>query len=331
MPDAPSRSRSAGRSGGRSRTSAGASAAGGSRSADAGGETDLFAEAQQANRADGGSLFGADLPPPLTEAPATARRSRSRRARTALSAADDPVAEAGSSPDDAPPAAGGEAHGTKGHRQRLKRRFEAGGPDALADYEFLELVLFRSIPRQDTKPLAKRLISRFGSFWDVIAAPPERLREISGVGDATIFDFRLYRAAVERAARDRVMRREVLSSWEAVVAYCRIAMADEPREHFRILFLDKKNKLVADEVQQRGTVDHTPVYPREVVKRALELNASALILVHNHPSGDPAPSRPDIDMTRQITEVAKPLGIVVHDHIVVGRHGTASFRSLGLI
>jgi DNA repair protein RadC len=218
-----------------------------------------------------------------------------------------------------------------GHRQRLKERFTSGGPEALPDYELLELVLFGAIPRRDTKELAKRLLERFGSFAEVINAPPERLREIKGVGDAAVTQLKLVRAAALRLMRDSIMQRPVLGSWASVLEYCRAAMGFEAREQFRILFLDKKNRLVADEVQQQGTVDHTPVYIREVVKRALELSASAIILVHNHPSGDPTPSRADIDMTRQIINAAKPLGIAVHDHIIVGRQGHASLKGLRLM
>lgn len=218
-----------------------------------------------------------------------------------------------------------------GHRLRLKERFVNGGPDALPDYELLELVLFSAIPRRDTKPVAKRLIERFGSFTEVINAPPERLKEVTGIGDAAVIQLKLVRAAALRFMRGSVMHRPVLTSWNAVLDYCRAAMGFEASEQFRILFLDKKNGLIADELQQRGTVDHTPVYVREVVKRALELSASAVILVHNHPSGDPTPSKTDVEMTKQIVEAARPLGITVHDHIVVGRRGHASFKELRLI
>jgi DNA repair protein RadC len=218
-----------------------------------------------------------------------------------------------------------------GHRHRLKERFVNGGPDALPDYELLELVLFNAIPRRDTKPLAKLLIERFGSFTEVVNAPPERLKEVNGIGDAAVIQLKLVRAAALRFMRGGVMHRQVLTSWNAVLDYCRAAMGFEASEQFRILFLDRKNGLIADELQQRGTVDHTPVYPREVVKRALELSASAIILVHNHPSGDPTPSRADVEMTKQIVEAARPLGITVHDHIVVGRRGHASFKELKLI
>jgi DNA repair protein RadC len=218
-----------------------------------------------------------------------------------------------------------------GHRQRLKDRFLQGGPEALPDYELLELVLFNAIPRRDTKPVAKRLIERFGSFAEVINAPPERLMEVKGIGEAVVVQLKLMRACALRVMRGGIMQRPLLKSWDAVIDYCRAAMAFEAQEQFRILFLDKKNRLIADELQQRGTVDHTPVYVREVVKRALELSASAIILVHNHPSGDPTPSRADIDMTNQIVSAAKPLGVLIHDHIIVGREGYSSFKSLNLI
>jgi DNA repair protein RadC len=218
-----------------------------------------------------------------------------------------------------------------GHRQRLRERFVSGGPEALPDYELLELVLFAAIPRRDTKPLAKRLLARFGSFAEVINAAPERLKEVKGVGEAAIVQIKLIRASALRLMQGGIMQRPVLASWAAVLDYCRAAMGFEAKEQFRILFLDKKNRLIADEVQQEGTVDHTPVYVREVVKRALELSASAIILVHNHPSGDPTPSRADIDMTRLIVEAARPLGVVIHDHIIVGKQGHASLKGLKLL
>ena len=218
-----------------------------------------------------------------------------------------------------------------GHRDRLRARLRDAGADALADYEFLELVLFRALPRRDVKPLAKSLIDRFGSFAEVIVAPPARLREVSGMGDAAVAELKIIQAAAARLARGELKRRPVLSSWSAVLDYCRTAMAFAERESFRILFLDKRNQLIADEVQQTGTVDHTPVYPREVVRRALELSACALVLVHNHPSGDPTPSHADIKMTKQIVDVARPLGIEVHDHIIVGREGHASLKGLQLM
>jgi DNA repair protein RadC len=219
----------------------------------------------------------------------------------------------------------------RGHRTRLRERFAEVGEQAMRDYELLELVLFRSIPQRDVKPLAKAMIARFGSFAEVLGAPRERLIEIDGIGDATALDLKLVEAAARRLARGAIGQRAVLASWKDVIEYCRTAMAFSEREQFRILFLDKRNLLIADEVQSNGTVDHTPVYPREVVKRALELSASALILVHNHPSGDPTPSNADIRMTNDLQNIAKPLGIALHDHIIVGRNGHASFRGLKLI
>jgi len=218
-----------------------------------------------------------------------------------------------------------------GHRERLRERFLKGGADAMPDYEMLELVLFAAVPRRDTKPLAKALIARFGSFAEVIAAKRERLLEIPGVGEAVVNQLKIVEAAAQRLARGKVLGRPALSSWAALLDYCMAAMARSQNEEFRVLFLDRKNVLVADEVQSRGTVDHAPVYPREIVRRALEHGASALILVHNHPSGDPTPSRADIDMTREIAAAAKALKIAVHDHLVIGRSGHASFKSLGLL
>lgn len=218
-----------------------------------------------------------------------------------------------------------------GHRERLRERFRDGGPDALPDYELLEMVLFRAIKRGDTKPLAKALIAKFGSFAEVISAAPERLQEVAGVGEAIATELKLIRAAALRLMKGEVASRQLLSSWSAILEYCRAAMAFHDKEQFRILFLDKKNQLIADEVQQVGTVDHTPVYTREVMKRALELSASAIILVHNHPSGDPAPSVADIDMTRKIIDAGLKLGITVHDHVIVGRNGHTSFKGSRLI
>jgi DNA repair protein RadC len=192
-------------------------------------------------------------------------------------------------------------------------------------------VLFRALPRRDVKPLAKTLIAKFGSFAEVVSAPEKRLQEVKGLGEAGITELRIVQAAASRLARGKVQGKTVLSLWSAVLEYCRAAMAFEDKEQFRILFLDKRNQLISDEVQQTGTVDHTPVYPREVVKRALELSATAIILAHNHPSGDPTPSRADIQMTQSIIEVAKPLGISVHDHIIVGKEGHASLKGLKLI
>ena len=219
-----------------------------------------------------------------------------------------------------------------GHRERLRDRFASSGSgDALADYELLELLLFRVIPRADTKPIAKALLERFGSLSEVLGAPVARLQEVSGVKTAVALDLKVVAAAAKRMVRGEIKSREVLSSWEQVLDYCRAAMAFEEREQFRILFLDKKNALIADEVQQTGTVDHTPVYPREVIRRALELSSTAIVLVHNHPSGDPTPSRADIEMTKTIVESGRQLGIAVHDHLIIGKKGFASMKGLLLI
>jgi DNA repair protein RadC len=218
-----------------------------------------------------------------------------------------------------------------GHRERLRIRFLKGGAEAMPDYEMLELVLFAAVPRRDTKPLAKALIARFGSFAEVIAAKRERLLEVEGVGEAVVNQLKIVEAAAQRLARGKVIGRPALSSWPALLDYCMAAMARSQTEEFRVLFLDRKNVLVADEVQSKGTVDHTPVYPREIVRRALEHGASAIILVHNHPSGDPTPSRADIELTREIAAAARALKIAVHDHLVIGRGGHASFKSLGLL
>ena len=218
-----------------------------------------------------------------------------------------------------------------GHRERLRERFRRGGTAAVADYELLELILFRAMPRRDVKPIAKALIARFGSFAEVLAARPERLDEVAGLGDAAITEIKIVEASARRLALSTIEKRKNLGSSTAVLEYCRTAMAFIDREEFRILFLDKKNQLIADEVQGVGTVDHAPVYPREVMRRALELSATALILVHNHPSGDPSPSTADIAMTMQIATLGKALNVIVHDHLIIGRHGHASFRGLKLI
>lgn len=218
-----------------------------------------------------------------------------------------------------------------GHRQRLRARFMQAGETALVDYELLELVLFRAIPRRDVKPLAKALIERFGDYAGVISAPAARLREVEGLGESAVIELKIVEASATRLAQNSVIERPVLSSWTKLMAYCKARIGRLEHEEFHLLFLDRKNRLIAQEAQGRGTVDHVPVYPREVVKRALELNASAVILVHNHPSGDPTPSRADIEMTKQIVDSAKPLGVTVHDHIIIGREMDASFRALGLI
>lgn len=229
----------------------------------------------------------------------------------------------------------GETPHYHGHRERLRDRFMSAGAEALADYEMLELILFRAIPRRDVKPLAKALLARFGGFADVVAARPERLKEVEGLGEAAIAEIKIVQAAAQRFAQSTMKstleKRQSLTSFAAVLDYCRTAMAFLEREEFRILFLDKKNALIADEVQSAGTVDHAPVYPREVMRRALELNATAMILVHNHPSGDPSPSGPDIQLTKEIVALGKSLNVMVHDHLIIGRDGFTSFKSLQLI
>ena len=218
-----------------------------------------------------------------------------------------------------------------GHRQRLRDRFLAAGAEALPDYELLELLLFYGIERRDTKPLAKRLLERFGSLGGVLAAPVEQLAEFEEIDKRTLVLLRATREMGARLVREEIADRPVIGSWQKLLDYCRSTMAHNDTEQFRLLFLDRKNVLIADEVQQRGTVDHTPVYPREVVKRALQLGASSLIMVHNHPSGDPTPSQADIEMTREVQAAAEILGIALHDHVVIGRKGHASFKTLGLI
>ncbi|WP_104667298.1 RadC family protein [Ensifer adhaerens] len=222
-----------------------------------------------------------------------------------------------------------EAH-YHGHRDRLRARYRENGDAALADYEILEMLLFRLIPRKDTKPIAKALLARFGTLAGVFGAPIALLQEVDGIGEAVALDLKLISTIGHRTLKSELRQKQLLSSWSAVIDYCHAAMAYETKEQFRILFLDKRNTLIADEVQQQGTIDHTPVYPREVVKRALELSATAIILVHNHPSGDPTPSRADIDMTKLIVETAKPLGIAVHDHIIIGKDGHVSLKGLRL-
>lgn len=241
---------------------------------------------------------------------------------------------AGSPPDE--PADAEAAPHYVGHRQRLRERFLTGGADALADYELMELILAMAIPRRDVKPLAKELLRVFGGLWPALHAPPDKLRAVKVEGaslasDAAVAAVRAVGAAALRAMRQQVMNRPVLSSWNALIEYCTAAMAHETIEQFRLLFLDKRNALIADEVQQRGTVDFTPVFPREVVKRALELEATALILTHNHPSGDPTPSRADIQLTKEIVKAVGPVGIVVHDHVILGKGKHASFKALGLL
>jgi DNA repair protein RadC len=218
-----------------------------------------------------------------------------------------------------------------GHRERLRNRFRDGGADAVPDYELLEMILFRASPRGDTKPLAKALLAKFKTFNEVINAPAERLKEVTGVGQRAVDELKIVRAAALRMMKAQVMARPVLNHWQTLLDYCTAAQGHDEIERFRILFLDRRNQLIADEVQQSGTVDHTPVYVREVVKRALELGATALVLVHNHPSGDPSPSRADIDMTKMIVDAARPLSITIHDHVIVGRAGHFSLKNAKLM
>ncbi|MDH3700428.1 MAG: DNA repair protein RadC [Alphaproteobacteria bacterium] len=218
-----------------------------------------------------------------------------------------------------------------GHRQRLRARFMATGGDGMPDYEMLELLLALAIPRRDVKPLAKALLDKFGNYAGVIAAEPGQLTAVKGMGDGAVAALKLAQASAVRLLRQRVLRQDVLSSWDQLIDYCSAAMAHEKVEQLRLLFLDRKNVLIADEVQQRGTVDHTPLYTREVVKRTLELGATALIVVHNHPSGDPTPSQGDIKMTRELQEALGKIGITLHDHLVIGRDGHESFRARGLL
>jgi len=217
------------------------------------------------------------------------------------------------------------------HRKRLRERFISGGATAVPDYELLELILFQSIPRCDVKPVARRLMETFGDFSRVLAAPLERLLDVRGVGDAVAVDLKILEAATHRMARARILQKPVLSSWDALLDYCHTAMSHRETEHFRVLFLDRKNVLIEDEEQGKGTIDHVPVYPREIMKRALEINASAIILVHNHPSGDPTPSESDITMTNQTQEAGSALGITLHDHLIIGKSQEISFRSERLI
>jgi len=218
-----------------------------------------------------------------------------------------------------------------GHRDRLRGRFLTNGPDSLQDYELLELLLFPAIPRRDVKPLAKQLLESFGSFWAVINAPPEALRVRFKLSDAATVAIIAVGAAARRMARQQILDRPLLSNWQAVLDYCQGTMALEPVEQFRVLFLNKRYHLVAEEVLHRGTVDHTSVYPREVIKRALEHGASALVLVHNHPTGDPTPSRDDVAMTGRLLKAAAAVGIRIHDHLVIGRFGHVSFKDQGLL
>lgn len=221
--------------------------------------------------------------------------------------------------------------GNEGHRDRLRARFLKAGADGIANYELLELILFRAIPRRDVKPIARDLLNRFGSAAEALTASPKRLREVKGMSASAITEFQIVAAAAQELVKGGIVKGPLLDSWSAVVDYCRARMAFVEHEEFRVLFLDKRNVLKIDEVMGTGTIDQAPVYPREVIKRALEVNATALVLVHNHPSGDPSPSQADIAMTKQIVALAKPMGVEVHDHLIVGRHGHASLRKLRLM
>lgn len=217
------------------------------------------------------------------------------------------------------------------HRDRLRERFETAGPEALADYELLELLLFRIVPRRDTKPLAKALIARFGDVAGVLAASPGEIQRVDGAGASIALELKITQAVLERAAKAELRRRPVISSWNSLLSYCHASLAHATREQFRVLFLDIKNNLIADEILGEGTIDHAPVYPREVARRALELSAASAILVHNHPSGDPKPSAADVAITREVVAAAKAVGVAIHDHIVIGRDGAASLKALKLM
>ncbi len=223
--------------------------------------------------------------------------------------------------------AGGEGSRSSqaGHRQRLRKRFMDGGPSAVADYELIELILFLAIPRQDTKPLAKALVDRFGGFAEAVSATPQSLLEVKGMGEAAVVALKTVAAGAERLAREEASSQPALSSFQAVVDYCRVAMARRPVEQFRVLFLDKQNVLIRDEVQGEGTIDQTPAYPREVVRRAFELGATAVILAHNHPSGDPTPSKADVALTKAIAKAGEAVEVL--DHVIVGRKGHVSLKA----
>ncbi len=218
-----------------------------------------------------------------------------------------------------------------GHRDRLRERFLKTGGEGLPDYELLEMILFAAIPRRDVKPLAKLLLNTFGGLAGVMGASLSDLQKVKGLSENSAVLLKVVNAINVRVLKNGIDKKPVLASWQKLLDYCHVAMAHEMREHFRVLFLNRKNQLIADEVQQVGTVDHTPVYPREIVKRALELGATAVILVHNHPSGDPTPSDSDIAMTEEVIRAAGALDILVHDHIIISQGGHISFKSLGLL
>jgi DNA repair protein RadC len=221
--------------------------------------------------------------------------------------------------------------GADGHRARMRQRLLKSGPDSLADHEMLEMILFIALPRRDTKQLARELLARFRTFGDVVGAPEAELRTVEGVGEAGAAAIKLIQAAALRMMRQDLSTQPVLATWDRLTDYLMAVMGHERTEQFRILFLNGRNKLLADEIQGIGTINHAPVYPREVVRRCLELNASAMILAHNHPSGEPTPSREDVAMTTQIVKAAATMGIAVHDHIVIGRGKWVSFRAEKLL
>lgn len=220
---------------------------------------------------------------------------------------------------------------SKGHRSRLRARFLKAGGEALADHELIEMTLFLALPRRDTKPIARVLLARFGSYANVISAPVADLLGIEGLSEAGVSSLKLVQAAAQRLAKAEILNRPVLSNWDQLMSYLQVVLGREKVEQFRVLYLDNRNRLLADVLQSKGTVNHTPVYPREVIKQALELHAVALILVHNHPSGDPSPSDADIKMTREIKEAANALSLLLHDHVIVGNGKTLSLRKAGLL
>lgn len=222
-------------------------------------------------------------------------------------------------------------HHGEGHRERLRNRFVRSGPGAFEDYELMEMILFAAIPRRDVKPLAKNLLAHFGGIAGVLGASLEELKQVKGLSENSAVLLKTVHALTQRMLFGDIEKKPVLSSWQKLIDYCHVAMAHEKREHFRVLFLNRKNQLIADEVQQVGTVDHAPVYPREIVKRTLELGATAIILVHNHPSGDPTPSDSDISMTEEIVRAARALDVLVHDHLIISKNGHTSFKALGIV
>lgn len=227
--------------------------------------------------------------------------------------------------------ADGPAKHYHGHRERIRQRIMKGDGAHLDDYEILEILLCAFIPRVDVRPIAKTMVDRFGTVSAALAAAPERLMEIDGIGEATAAYIRATNLLLQRAAADQVRDQPVISNWAALLNYVKHQLRHNKTEQARVLYLDRKNKLIADEIAGRGTVDHAPIYPREIARRALELSASAVILVHNHPSGDPTPSRADIELTREIERALAPLEIKVHDHLVVGAKETVSMKAKGLI